>query len=219
MCLTEENENELLEQFPVQAKEAEMIRETLASSYVSTITNLSPLATLVKLSTKTFVELKINRFKLKIQAFDQGLNLKHEDVNQFLSELSEEERDWLEEYLMETLFAADEREKCKLYGFIFHEMVLRNITKNQAKRLIYAIQNTFIEDLRKLISYESNKVGDDEVSTPLQNAGLLINNGFEGGVFMDADEQGASGTVYALSAHGALLLEILEKHKWFSNGD
>lgn len=73
--------------------------------------------------------------------------------------------------------------------------------------------------MRKLISYESNKVGDDEVSIPLQNAGLLLDVGFEGGVIADDDEQGvASGTVYTLSARGALLSEILDKHKWFSNG-
>lgn len=221
MCSTiEEDPATLKEKFPVQSKEADEITEIIASSFISSVAFFSPFASVLKESANQFVKLKIRLFKLKLQAFDQGLNLEQDKINRFFSELTQEQQDWLGEYLIETLYSADEREKCRLYGFIFHEMILKNIPKTQARRLICAIQNTFIEDLRKLVTYVPNKVGEDEISIPLQNVGLLLNVGFNGGVLADESEQGEpSGTVYILSARGELLLEILKKHKWFCNGD
>ena len=129
----------------------------------------------------------------------------------FFSRISPEEGAYLTEYLVETLYTADEKEKCKLYGFIFRELVLNNISKKEAKRLFYAIQNSFIEDIEKLDFYVSTRIGDDEISASLLNVGLLQSSGsFGGAIFQDSP----SGTAYTLSSRGRLLSKILRRNNW-----
>lgn len=87
MCSTiEEDPATLKEKFPVQSKEADEITEIIASSFISSVAFFSPFASVLKESANQFVKLKIRLFKLKLQAFDQGLNLEQDKINRFFSE-------------------------------------------------------------------------------------------------------------------------------------
>lgn len=210
-----DNYEEIREKFPIQVAEAEQIRGVIGDAYIKSIGDLFPGASIFHRVVHGYADIKIKLFKAKLQIFIEGSDLKKKEINTFLSNCSDEEEIWLEEFIFETLSSADEKEKCRLYGFIFRELVLGKISDKEAKRLIYAVKNLFVEDLEQLGSYSPQKIGDDDVSVPLKNAGLLQDNGFTGGVISDeGEEEENSGTIYSLSTRGKLLLKILQDHSW-----
>ena len=196
--------------------ETDQISDTMGDVFVSAISAIFPFVSAVHSTVQGYAKLKVKQFKAKLQTFMEASDLKEEQINTFLSDCSDQEKIWIQEFLFETLYSADEKEKCKLYGYIFHELVLGYITRKEARQLIYAVKNLFIEDLEKLGSYSSQKIGDDDVSVPLKNAGLLQDSGFTGGVISDEGEEADenSGTIYTLSTRGKLLLKILQDHRW-----
>lgn len=210
-----DNYEDLREKFPTQVAEADQTSDAIGKAFSKAVAAIFPFVSAIHSTVQGYAELKVKQFKAKLQTFMEASDLKEEQINTFLSDCSDEEKIWIQEFLFETLYSADEKEKCKLYGYIFHELVLGSITRKEARRLIYAVKNLFIEDLEKLGSYSPQKIGDDDVSVPLENAGLLQNDGFTGGVISDEEEEEErSGTIYTLSTRGKLLLKILQDHRW-----
>lgn len=201
----------LTRKYPNQVAVAAKTSELVADSTWILIKNLPPLSSMVALP-KTFVEIKRRFFWSKLEMFEKGISVEKQKIDEFFSQISEEEGDYLTEYLTETLYSADEKEKCKIYGYIYSEMVLKIITPTQAKRLFNVIQNSFVEDIEKLDLFNPRRVGDDEVSAALFSAGLLQKLGFDPGEYDEPETP--SGTVYSLSDRGRLLQGILEKNKW-----
>ena len=211
-----DNYEELREKYPLQVADAEQIRGVIGDTYIKSISALFPGAAVFLRTVQGYAEQKVKQFKAKLQTFMKASDLKEDQINTFMLNCSDEERIWIQDFLFETLYSADEKEKCTLYGYIFHELVLGYITRKEARRLIYAVKNLFVEDLEKLGSYSPQKIGNDDVSVPLKNAGLLQDNGYEPGVIRDEseDDEEDTGTIYILSERGRLLLTILEKHRW-----
>ena len=212
-----ENDEEVRKEYPIQAAEADQISDAIGEAFSKAVAAIFPFVSVVHSSVQGYAELKVKQFKAKLQTFMEASDLKEEQINSFMLNCSDEEKIWIQEFLFETLYSADEKEKCKLYGYIFHELVLGYITRNEARRLIYGVKNLFVEDLEKLDSYSPQKIGDDDVSIPLENAGLLRDNGSNSGVIRDEgedEEDENAGTIYILSERGRLLLKILEKHRW-----
>lgn len=208
-----DNDEEVRKNYPIQAAEADQISDAIGNAFSKAVAAIFPFVSAVHSTVQGYTKLKVKQFKAKLQTFMEASDLKEEQINTFLSDCSDEEKIWIQEFLFETLYSADEKEKCKLYGYIFHELVLGCITRKEARRLIYAVKNLFIEDLEKLGSYSTQKIGDDDVSVPLENAGLLQDDGFTGGVISEEEEE-RSGTIYTLSTRGKLLLKILQDHRW-----
>ena len=212
-----DNYEDLREKFPTQVAEADQTSDAIEKAFSKAVSAFFPFASAVHSTVQEYAELKVKQFKAKLKTFMEASDLKEEQINSFMLNCSDEEKIWIQEFLFETLYSADEKEKCKLYGYIFHELVLGYITRNEARRLIYAVKNLFVEDLEKLDSYSPQKIGDDDVSIPLENAGLLRDNGSNSGVIRDEgedEEDENAGTIYILSERGRLLLKILEKHRW-----
>ena len=206
------NYEDLREEFPVQVAEADQISDAIENAFSKVVSAFFPFASAAHSTVEEYAELKVKQFKAKLKTFIEASDLKEEQINSFMLNCSDEEKIWIQEFLFETLYSADEKEKCKLYGYIFHELVLGYITRKEARRLIYAVKNLFVEDLEELGSYSPQKIGDDEVSVPLENAGLLQEIGYDAGSISDEEEN--SGTIYTLSTRGQLLLKILQDHGW-----
>lgn len=211
-----DNDEDLREKFPTQVAEADQTSDAIEKAFSKAVSAFFPFASAVHSTVQEYAELKVKQFKAKLKTFMEASDLKEEQINSFMVNCSDEEKIWIQEFLFETLYSADEKEKCTLYGYIFHELVLGYITRKEARRLIYAVKNLFVEDLEKLGSYSPQKIGNDDVSVPLKNAGLLQDNGYEPGVIRDEgeDDEEDTGTIYILSKRGRLLLKILEKHNW-----
>ena len=207
-----DNYEDLREKFPTQVAEADQTSDAIEKAFSKAVSAFFPFASAVHSTVQEYAELKVKQFKAKLKTFMEASDLKEEQINSFMVNCSDEEKIWIQEFLFETLYSADEKEKCKLYGYIFHELVLGYITRKDARRLIYAVKNLFVEDLEKLDSYSLQKIGDDDVSVPLENAGLLQEIGYDAGSISDEEEK--SGTIYTLSTRGRLLLKILQDHRW-----
>ena len=207
-----DNYEDLREKFPTQVAEADQTSDAIEKAFSKAVSAFFPFASAVHSTVQEYAELKVKQFKAKLKTFMEASDLKEEQINSFMLNCSDEEKIWIQEFLFETLYSADEKEKCKLYGYIFHELVLGYITRKEARRLIYAVKNLFVEDLEELGSYSPQKIGDDEVSVPLENAGLLQEIGYDAGSISDEEEN--SGTIYTLSTRGQLLLKILQDHGW-----
>ena len=208
----QDNYEDLREEFPIQVAEADQISDAIESAFSKAVAAIFPFVSAVHSTVQGYAKLKVKQFKAKLQTFMEASDLKEEQINSFMLNCSDEEKIWIQDFLFETLYSADEKEKCKLYGYIFHELVLGYITRNEARRLIYAVKNLFVEDLEKLDSYSQQKIGDDDVSVPLENAGLLQEIGYDAGSISDEGEN--AGTIYTLSTRGRLLLKILQDHGW-----
>ena len=152
------DEESLIKKYPKQIAVASITSDLSADVFGMLMKNFAPLSSMPDLVSNKFTELKLRLFKSKLEMFETGISLDKVKVDDFFSRISPEEGAYLTEYLVETLYTADEKEKCRLYGFIFRELVLNNISKKEAKRLFYAIQNSFIEDIEKLDLYVSTRI-------------------------------------------------------------
>ena len=108
-----DNAEDLRNKYPIQAAEADQISDAIGNALSKAVSAIFPFVSVVHSTVQEYAELKVNQFKAKLQTFMEASDLKEEQINSFMLNCSDEEKIWIQEFLFETLYSADEKEKCK----------------------------------------------------------------------------------------------------------
>lgn len=99
----------------------------------------------------------------------------------------------------------DDVTKPNIVGRIIGAHIEGNISFDKAMRLAAIIDRCYASDLNYLKAFKDGTQGEgSDIAAMLCAAGLLANNGIDGGTF---DDPQAGGIVYSLSEYGKLLLK------------
>ncbi|MGO7997863.1 hypothetical protein ACC734_36165 [Rhizobium ruizarguesonis] len=104
----------------------------------------------------------------------------------------------------------DDLSKPVIVGRLMAAAARGDMLLKEALRLSRIVDRAFIEDLVLLPDLIDNKVQPDEgVADALFSAGLLSNDGSDGGTYLSVEEGGEpSGTIYSRNRYARLLVEF-----------
>ncbi|CCE98488.1 conserved hypothetical protein (plasmid) [Sinorhizobium fredii HH103] len=104
----------------------------------------------------------------------------------------------------------DDLSKPVIVGRLMAAAARGDISLKEGLRLSRIVDRAFIEDLVLLPDLIDNKVQPDEiVADALFTAGLLSNDGSDGGTFLSVEEGGEpGGTIYSRNRYACLLIEF-----------
>ncbi|SNX69391.1 hypothetical protein SAMN05878503_10414 [Cereibacter ovatus] len=148
---------------------------------------------------------EIDLYIRKVGRFLQGLKtLSQQKREAFTDRLyAKGEAEKFAEAVLLLLERADEVGKPALLARIVAEHVRGNMSQRDCFKLCSSVNRVFSADLERLRDFKDGVQEDVEASESLFSAGLLSNQGFDGGGADQTVRPG--GTVYALNRFGALL--------------
>lgn len=155
---------------------------------------------------------RVLQFEENCRCFVRCLVADRERLDTFINRLTEKERQWLENFIMENLLNEDETEKSKVLAFLFNDLCLTK-DKDLFLRLMKCIQNCFTKDLQVLPKYKETASVNWESDHFLSRADLIEEIRPNESEFVDPLENYEKS--YKLTPLGVKLVEILTKHNWF----
>jgi hypothetical protein len=167
---------------------------------------------LIRISTNISDTLLLNKLKL----FMENLNMiKQDDVEKFKDKMKND--NFQKEVgikLLNIIDKTDEYIKIRWIAKAFLDYLDKKTCKDFFYRIITIINNAFVQDILKLRCFEikkvilsNNKVVESYILHQLFSNGLLNNNGLDGGVFTETDEEGDNGIIYTLNYFGNYILK------------
>jgi hypothetical protein len=168
----------------------------------------------IRISTNISDTLLLNKLKL----FMENLNIiKQDDVEKFKEKMNNDKfQKEVGIKLLNIINKTDEYIKIRWIAKVFLDYLDKKIHKEFFYRIITIINNAFVQDILKLRCFEikkeilsNNKVVESYILHQLFSNGLLNNDGLDGGVFTETNEEGDNGTIYTVNDFGNYILKKL----------
>jgi hypothetical protein len=167
---------------------------------------------IIGISTNISDTLLLNKLKL----FMENLNImKQSDVEKFKEKMNNDKfQKEVGIKLLNIIDKTDEYIKIRWVAKAFLDYLDKKINKDFFYRIITIINNAFVQDLLKLSCFSikkeilsNNKMVGSYVLHQLFSNGLLNNDGLDGGVFTETNEEGDNGTIYTVNDFGNYILK------------
>jgi hypothetical protein len=168
----------------------------------------------IRISANISDTLLLNKLKL----FMENLNIiKQDDVEKFKEKMNNDKfQKEVGIKLLNIINKTDEYIKIRWIAKAFLDYLDKKIPKDFFYRIITIINNAFVQDILRLCCFgikkeilSNNKVVESYILHQLFSNGLLNNDGLDGGVFTETNEEGDNGTIYTLNDFGNYILKKL----------
>jgi hypothetical protein len=168
----------------------------------------------IRISTNISDVLLLNKIKL----FMENLNIiKQDDIEKFKEKMKNDKfQKEVGIKILNIIDKTDEYIKIKWIAKAFLDYLNKKINKDFFYRIITIINNAFVQDIIKLRCFEikkeilsNNKIVESYILHQLFSNGLLSNDGLDGGVFTETNEEGDNGTIYTVNDFGNYILKKL----------